>query len=355
MLMRIGRHRLALLVGFVILGGLAVLWSRHGSMSKARANPPEPQAPTDLGAPASAQVSNSDYSQRVVAYIFGTVAITRENLGEYLIQRMGADRLNNLVNKMIIERVCQEKGLVVTEAEIEAELAESTTRMGVTLKDFETKLLKPRNKTLYEWKEDSLRPELLMRKFCRDRVQATEDDLHKAFDAYYGEKVKCRIILWPKDQSGIAWKTYAKIRDSEEEFQRTARTQASQQLAAKGGEVQPMGHNTTGNDALEKAAFSLRPGEVSQLIETPEGLVVVKCDARVPPQTDKHLETERAKLTKEVIERKLTLEIPKVFAELREKAQPKMMLGNTISEEDLKREVRQELKGDPSSRTASPR
>src|SRR5262245_23828600 len=45
----------------------------------------------------------SDYSRRVVAYIFGNRPITREELGEYLIERVGAERLEFLVNRRIIE------------------------------------------------------------------------------------------------------------------------------------------------------------------------------------------------------------------------------------------------------------
>src|SRR5262245_34756609 len=61
------------------------------------------QQPAPAPAPAAAPGQPSDYSQRVVAYIYGSVPITRQDLGEYLIERFGAGRLELLVNKKVIE------------------------------------------------------------------------------------------------------------------------------------------------------------------------------------------------------------------------------------------------------------
>jgi len=343
MRIHMGRRRLAVSAGFVLLLVPAVFWIRGSSLQRATAGPP-PLAPTEPAAAPTAPAPSPEYTRRVVAYIYDTIPVTREELGEYLIARMTPDRLSNLVNRRIIEQVCREKGVEVTEAEVEAELVSTIKPLGViTLSDFEAKVLKPRHMTLYEWKEDSIRPALMMKKLCRDRVQVTDDDLHKAFEAYHGEKVDCRIILWPKSEKQIAVKMYGKIRDSEEEFDRAARGQASHELAATGGHIKPIGRNTTGNPALEKAAFSLRPDEVSDLIEAPEGVVVVKCVKRLPPETSYTLEGERVRLTNEIIEKKLQMEIPKVFAELREKAQPKFLLGQPITEAELRRSVERML------------
>jgi len=86
---------------------------------------------------------------------------------------MGKDRLSNLVNLLIIQRYCEQKGIEVTQAEIDAEFAETLKGMpNVTAKDFETKVLKPRNKNLYEWKEDVIKPRIMLARLCRDRVKS---------------------------------------------------------------------------------------------------------------------------------------------------------------------------------------
>ena len=63
----------------------------------------------------------------------------------------------------------------------------------------EKELISTYRKNLYEWKEDVVRPKLLLGKLCHDRVRVKDVDVRHAFEAHYGEKVQCRIILWPRD------------------------------------------------------------------------------------------------------------------------------------------------------------
>src|SRR4051812_4830513 len=143
---------------------------------RAAAAPNPPAAPNPEQAPPLAPDSHSDYSRRIVAYIYGTIPITREDLGEYLIARYGADKLELLVNRKIIDRVCKEKGVEVTAAEVEATVQEAMKGLGPTIsrKDFEKQVLAPRHLSFYEWKEDVIRPKLLMTKLCQQRVQVTD-------------------------------------------------------------------------------------------------------------------------------------------------------------------------------------
>jgi hypothetical protein len=338
--------------GFLGVAALAIFWGRNMSLSQAAGKPPtQPSHAQSEIVPSPPEVP-SDYSKRVVAYIYDTIPITREELGEYLIAREGVERVNNLVNRRIIEHVCKQKGIEITAAEVEADFNETIRGLNVSPRDFESKILKPHNKTLYEWKEDVIRPRLLLSKLCRDRVHITDEDLQKAFQAYHGEKIECRIIMWPKNEKNAVMNRYAKIRDSEEEFDRAARTQASPTLAAAGGRISPIGRHTTGNEEMEKAAFNLQPGELSQLIETPEGLVVIKCLKRIPPDTSASLDKERDKLTKEVFEKKLQMEIPRCFSELKEQAHPKLILKSSLSEAEVVRETERELRSDPDKSAA---
>lgn len=346
MRVRMRRSRLLLGLGFLVFAALVVLWGRNGSLSRATASPPlPPQAAAQPESPPLPGVAapSSEYAHRVVAYIYDTIPITREELGEYLIARMGKERLGNLVNKRIIEHVCQEKGVEVTPAEVEADLAETLKGLAVNRSEFVNKILKHYNKTLYEWKEDVIKPRLLLTKLCRDRVHVTEEDLQNAFEAYHGEKVECRIILWPKSEMSHVFMLYPKIRDSEEEFDRASKQQADPKLAASAGKIAPFGRHTTGNEELEKAAFGLKPGEISQVIETPQGLVVIKCLEHQAPD-GKKLEEVRDQLTKDVLNRKISQqEIPKLFSELREQARPTLFLKEGETEEELVREAQREL------------
>jgi hypothetical protein len=290
-------------------------------------------APPDLG---------SSSADRWVAVIYGNIPITREELGEYLILR-NTDKLELLVNKRIIEQAGKVKGLEVTPAEVDAALSEDLAGMKIDLNTFVGKVLKQYHKTLFEWKEDVIRPKLLMTKLCKDRVEITEKDFQDAFQAHFGEKIECRIVLFPRGEEKNAMKLYAELRRSDADFDRIARQQASPTLAMKGGEIAPIAWHTTGNDELEKEAFSLQPGEISRLIDTPQGTVVIKCIRRRPAEKDHTLDKEREVLRREIFDKKLQLEMPKLFKELQEQAAPKLFLKKYITEAELERDVKREL------------
>lgn len=335
-----------------LLPGLAVVGVAVAAFSWGRAVPPQasaaPPRNTDAPPPPTAPQASSDYSQRAVAYIHGTEMITREDLGEYLIARQGAERLELLVNKRIIDRACRENGIEVSEAEIQAVFAEDLQGMGnLPPEMFVEKVLKQYHKTLYEWKEDVLRPKIALTKLCQklDRIHVTEQDLQMAFDAYYGEKVECRMIMWPKAEKGrVLNDIYGKIRDSDKEFEEAARHQASPQLAAQGGKLPPIGRHTTGDENLEKAVFALHEGDVSEVIESGQWIVVLKCLRRIPADKTKKLADVRDTLHKEVLAKKTQVEIPKLFRELREQAKPQLFLQHSTHEEDFLRQVREDLK-----------
>lgn len=341
--------RLAVVTGLLgLMAGLAL--SGRGLSPQASAEPKETTPAKD--AKQATPLAPSDYAQRAVAYIYGTQVVTRADLGEYLIARFGAERLDFFVNKLIIERECKEAGIEVGMAEVEAALQQDLKDLGnLPLKEFENKVLNQYRKSLYEWKEDVIRSRLMMTKLVRSRVKVTPEDLRAAFDAHHGERVEGRIIMLPGDQEKVAMKVWEKVNENEDAFAHEARHQASKQLAGMGGKVRPISRNSTGNVELEREVFSLKEGECSKLIGTPEGIVIFKCDKRLAKDDKVKLEDVRAKLEAEIIEKKIQQEIPVAFQELRKKADAKVFLKKYTSEEEWLRDIRKELQAETSTNT----
>jgi hypothetical protein len=94
---------------------------------------------------------------------------------------------------------------------------------------------------------------------------------------------------------------------------------------------------------VEQEAFKLQPGEVSPLIGTPQGHVVVKCDRRIPPETGVTLEQVRPQLEPEVRKRKVDLEMGVAFKELWTKAHPQLLLRDPSRPVDVQTETSQAL------------
>lgn len=345
-----GRNRGKLAGVALVLGLVFAAYScgRYGSSALAAPQPAskgdKPPKGDKAQEPGSPSESAADYACRPVAYIYGTIMIPRSELGEYLIAREGAEKLELLVNKRIIEHACKEKGIEVAHAEIEAALAQDLKELNVSQKDFEDKVLRRYRKTLLEWKEDVIWPKLALTKLCQSRVKVEPKDLDNAFEAYYGDKVEGRLIMFPKAEQKIAIKVHSEVRTNEEEFNRRARSQASQQLAADGGKIRPISRHSTGNDELEKEVFSLNPGEVSRVLGTPEGWVIFMCDRRIPKDSTVKKDQVKPALEKDILAKKVQAEIPKYFAELRKEAQPTLFLKKQPTEEDLLKSVREFLK-----------
>jgi parvulin-like peptidyl-prolyl isomerase len=290
----------------------------------------------------------SQRARQIVAVYNGQTPITREDFGEFLISRYGPEQIEFLVNRRLIDRECQARSINVTPEEIEAGLAEDLKRLGsIDLKVFEKDFLGPYHKNIYEWREDVVRPRLLMAKLCRDGIKVNDEDLQQAFEAEYGEKLEGRMILWPKEQTRYAMMQYTRIRDEAKAFDEMAQHQASSTLASKGGKIGPFGRGSLGNKDVEDEAFKLHPGEMTTLLETPEGNVVFKLDKRHPADKNVTLSSVRDKLTHEVFERKVQLEMQTAFKTLRDKARPKVMLKDAHGVVDLTATTKKLLSDSP--------
>src|SRR5262249_24464499 len=186
-------------------------------------------------------------------------------LGEFLIARLGGEKMPYLVNRRILELACKQANVSVSDEEVEAEFKKPLEATNTTEKVFEKEVLAKMNKTLYEGREGCIRPKLLVGKLAAPRVTISEEEIKQGFDAYHGEKLECRMILWPPEQANWALRDYARIRDSEAEFDKAARAQPSKTLNATAGKLREFGRHALGDENLEREAFRLQPGEVSPL------------------------------------------------------------------------------------------
>lgn len=329
---RRGWRGVVVLTGCVAVVAGAGYWVRSALVPRADAQtPPAAQAPATPSAPAGV----SDYAQRVVAYVYESEPITREQLGDYLIDRHG-DKLELLVHRRIIDDACRHYNVEVTSGEIEGALAEELQGFAIDQKTFVNTLLARYHKNLYEWKEDVIRPRLQLTKLCRSRVQVSEDDIRKAFEAAYGEKIECQIILWPKSERGKAdaLADYARLRDNPEAFEQKAKAQPKAELAATAGKVRPFGRYVMGDENFDRIVFRLQPNEVSEVIDTMDGPVLVKCLRRYPADTSISVESVREKLVKEIADKKVAREMQTAFTVLKKQADPRLFLKKKLKDGD---------------------
>lgn len=314
-------RKLLLAAVLIAVGAGAFCWGRR----YAHATPPGSNANPALASSADPQ------GTRVVAYI-NSQPIYREELGEYLIARYGADRVEFLVSRKIVEAECKKYNIVVTDADVNYRYLQELRSFGgaagaLSEADFVSKILRPFNKTLYEWKEDVIRPKLMMEQLVRATIRITDADIREGFEARFGPKVQCRMLVL-KDDHRVVDEVWAKVRNNPAEFIVECKKQFIPELAKKEGVMPPI-HKHFGDKNIEEKAFQLKENEISTVIGMPDGTsVILMCEKHLPENKLARLENERERISKEMEELRIAQRIPEVFKELRKSADVKILLKN---------------------------
>jgi hypothetical protein len=318
-------RRLVVVVALVAVGIAAHWWGRRTARAEVEAYF-ETLPGFDIAKIAAGK--KYDTSGRVVAYIYGDRPIYRDELGEYLIDRFGAERIDFLVNRRVVEEECRSKGIEIRDVDVENQLREDIRVFGggnMTAEQFEKQVLVKFKKTLFEWKEDVIKPKLALQRLVEPTITVSPEDVQREFEARYGPKVQVRMIVLQKDDQH-AQKVWEHARQNEDGFLEEARKQFIPDLASRSGDIPPI-HKHTEPPEIAKHAFSLNAGEVSALVKMPDGSqVIMRCEKHLEPNKSARLEDERLKLMDDIKARKLTTGIPLAFQKMRDRAHPRIIL-----------------------------
>ena len=126
-------------------------------------------------------------------------SISRQNLADECVARKGKEVLETLIARRLIEQAIREKKLAVTAAEIDAEIDKVANGFsGLGREAWLRSLDKERGISPEQYARDIIYPTLALRKLAAPMVQVTDQDLSDAFDAQFGDKLRCRIIMVDK-------------------------------------------------------------------------------------------------------------------------------------------------------------
>src|SRR5262245_15759722 len=325
-------RRLGPVVAAALLLGTGYFFGSQSSAPLAAQPTGKGVVPAAGTAPAGPAPAMAAADKRVIAYIYGSTPITREEFGDYLIQILGRDRVRLYVNRRIIEAAGTKAGIVVTPQEVDAIITQDCEKLQMDKAKFVDVVLRGKyGTTLQEWREDVIKPRLIVQAMCKSQLDLSEPELRKVYDNLYGEKVLCKVIMWPKDQERDLARVYDAIRQNDEKgnaaFDDAARSQAYSDLARVGGVVDPIGrHSGPGTAKIEEIAFRLKDGQLSEMINTGTALMVIKRVKSIPPRTDVTFASVRPQLVKVLTDRQMDELVPKMFAKLNEDAHPLFIL-----------------------------
>jgi foldase protein PrsA len=129
--------------------------------------------------------------------------ITRQQLADECVAREGKKILELLINRTLIEQALKSRNLEVTAPQIDQEIETVASRFGIDRKHWLLTLEKERGISPIQYARDIIYPALALRKLCSGRVQVTSKDMQDAFEAQYGDKIKCRMIMVDRQSTGM--------------------------------------------------------------------------------------------------------------------------------------------------------
>ena len=195
------KRRVAFAASGMVVVGLAFLL-RYVTSTSAEAQLPnpfrgkEPAKAAPAAQQAAAELPSHERPKHDVMAVVNGQDIRRDALATACVERFGEDVLEGLVNKRLIQHHCRNRGIQVTDAEIDAEI----DRMAARFKIGREQLLKDvierqRGVSEAQYKNDMLWPMIAIRKVAAEELSVTDEQLQQAYESQFGEAVKCRLIV----------------------------------------------------------------------------------------------------------------------------------------------------------------
>jgi hypothetical protein len=247
-------------------------------------------------------------------------------LAELCIDRHGKEVLQGVINRRLLEQACKKANITVTEADLDKEIARVASTMvparpdGSPDVDAWMKLVTEQQGISAEvYRRDSVWPSVALAKLVGNKIEVTQDDLQKGYEANYGPRVRCRaIVLDNLRRAQEAWEK-ARQTPTEENFAQLAE-QYSMDPASRAlrGEFPPIQRHG-GMPILEKEAFELKPGELSSVLSVDSRYVILFCLGQTKPVEVDPNEV-RELIRQDVHEKKQHIAMADYFDKLQESA-----------------------------------
>jgi hypothetical protein len=298
-----------------------------------------------------------------VAALLDDEPITLAELAEHCIERHGEEVLDGYINRRLLEQSLRRKRLTVTDADLQAELTRAAVAMGKQdehgkpdVEGWLAMVTEAQAITREVYLHDVVWPSAAMKKIVGSKIEISDEDLQRGFEANYGPRVRCRAIVFNNHRRAQEVWDMARQELTPEHFGDLAE-QYSIEANSRSlrGEIPPI-QKWGGQPVLEREAFSLRPGELSGIITLGENHVVLFCEGYTKP-IEVDFATVKDQLQADIHEKKLRLAMADAFENMKGEATIDNYLAGKIHapkrEKDLLAEDAREQSANPAPRGGS--
>jgi len=263
------------------------------------------------------QASQAAKPQHDVMAVVNGQDIRRDALAAACVERFGKEMLEGLVNKRLIQHHCRNRGIDVTEPEIDAEIDRLTTHFKIPRQQYLEMLEKERGINVQQYRRDIVWPMLALRKLAAKDLEVSEQQIEQAYESNFGPSVQCRLIV-VRDRN-LAEQLQRQVAQQPSEFARLAMKHSQDvNSASNGGMILPI-YRFQGDLAIERAVFALQPNGVTPVIPVAEQFAIFKCERQIPPR-NVPMASVRNELVEKIREEKLQDVAGALFAQFEKSA-----------------------------------
>ncbi len=254
----------------------------------------------------------------VVAVVNGQ-KLTRNKLAKECLTRFGEQVLENMVYKQLILNACQENKIVITEGDIENELARMAQRFRITKEQYVQTMTKRLNTDVGKYYRDVVWPALALRRLAAPRIKVDPADIKKRMDAKFGPRVQVQMIVL--DDQAKAQQILTAAKDPKNDFGKLAKDHSVDPATASiRGRMRPISLNAF-EPEVENAVFKLQPGEVSDIVAIKNQFLIFKCERlyAAAQLTNEQAAMQEKLVERELFDEKLTAESGSIMEELQKR------------------------------------
>jgi parvulin-like peptidyl-prolyl isomerase len=225
-----------------------------------------------------------------VAAVINGQQVMISQVGEECIKRHGTDVLEGEINRKLLLQALRAEKKQVTQADLDAEIKQAAVSYGYVQSDGKPDLeswfdsvTSDDRMTRELYVEDVVWPSAALKKLVEGQFQVTEQDLRDGFESAYGPRVEVLAIVLSDQRT--AQKVWEMARDNPTDafFGKLAEQYSVEPVSAGNlGKVPPIRMHG-GQPAVEKEAFSLKPGELSGIVATGGKYLVLRCQGFTEP------------------------------------------------------------------------
>jgi foldase protein PrsA len=261
-----------------------------------------------------------------VAYV-NNDEITKDQLYASMLDNGGKQTLDNMINELIVNQAAQKAGITVTDQDVQTELDALKKQMGS--EDMYQQALQQYGMTEAKLKEQ-LHMQAALKKLLADKISVTDDAIKTYYDQnkqQYAtpEQVQLsQIVVKTKDDAAAI---VSQLKGGAD-FAALAKEKSTDTNSKdKGGALDYVSKGTL-DPAVEKAAFALKTGEISDPVQAANGsfyvLKVTDHKAAATPT----LEEKKADIKNELESQQLSQLSPTWLDEQKSKATIKNLLAS---------------------------